>query len=129
MICLPSISSSSVVIGGAGQTDYVAANAVLEAMAAARRDGLSIAWGVWRDTGMAARSYGAGDGQARRAMACLAPRMDQADGSIRFETVIDPETDWRVAEHVVAGQPVMPGTGYVEMAYARSACHAGPNRI
>ncbi len=112
------ISSSSVVIGGAGQTDYVAANAVLEAMAASRRDGLSIAWGVWRDTGMAARMYGAGDSAAGRADGLLGTRYDDESGTVRFETVIDPDHDWRVAEHVVAGQPVLPGTAYMELAYA-----------
>ena len=118
------ISSSSVIIGGAGQTDYVAANAVLEAMAAARRDGLSIAWGVWRDTGMAARSYGAGEALDD---GLLGSKSTQGDGSIRFETVIDPARDWRVAEHVVAGQPVLPGTGYMEMAYAAALAVLGPS--
>ena len=112
------ISSSSVVIGGAGQTDYVAANAVLEAMAASRHDGLSIAWGVWRDIGMAARMYGAGDSAAGRADGLLGTRYDDESGTVRFETVIDPDHDWRVAEHLVAGQPVLPGTAYVELAYA-----------
>jgi acyl transferase domain-containing protein/thioesterase domain-containing protein/acyl carrier protein len=119
------ISSSSVVIGGTGQTDYVAANAVLEAMAASRRDGISIAWGVWRDTGMAARMYGAGDGAAGRAEGLLGSRSEEADGGLRFETVIDPELDWRVSEHVVAGQPVLPGTAYVEMAYAAGRARLG----
>ena len=116
------ISSSSVVIGGAGQTDYVAANAVLEAMAAARSDGISIAWGVWRDTGMAARSYGAGEAVGD---GLLGTKMTDAGGSIRFETVIDPTLDWRVAEHVVAGQPVLPGTGYMEMAYGAALAVLG----
>jgi amino acid adenylation domain-containing protein len=120
------ISSSSVIIGGAGQTDYVAANAVLEAVAASRRDGISIAWGVWRDTGMAARLYGAGDGVATAgADGLLGTRHENADGTTRFETVIDPDNDWRVAEHVVAGQPVLPGTAYVEMAYAAAVAVLG----
>jgi acyl transferase domain-containing protein/thioesterase domain-containing protein/acyl carrier protein len=116
------ISSSSVVIGGAGQTDYVAANALLEARAASRRDGMSIAWGVWRDTGMAARLYGAGDALDD---GLLGKRYDDGDGKTRFETVIDPDHDWRVAEHVVAGQPVLPGTAYVEMAYAAALALLG----
>jgi acyl transferase domain-containing protein/thioesterase domain-containing protein/acyl carrier protein len=120
------ISSSSVVIGGAGQTDYVAANAVLEAVAASRRDGLSIAWGVWRDTGMAARMYGAGDGVVPSGGdGLLGIRHDNTDGTTRFEAVIDPDDDWRVAEHVVAGQPVLPGTAYVEMAYAAAVALLG----
>ena len=119
------ISSSSVVVGGAGQTDYVAANAVLEAIAASRRDGLSIAWGVWRDTGMAARMYGAGDSRSAQRDGLLGTRHDDDNGDIRFVTVINPDHDWRVAEHVVAGQPVMPGTAYVEMAYAAGLAQLG----
>lgn len=120
------ISSSSVVIGGTGQTDYVGANAVLEAMAAGRRDGLSIAWGVWRDTGMAARSYGAGEaGGEVGDDGLLGTRRDLDTGHIRFEAVIDPDHDWRVAEHVVAGQPVLPGTAYMELAYGAGVAVLG----
>ncbi|NVP53967.1 non-ribosomal peptide synthetase/type I polyketide synthase [Mycoplana rhizolycopersici] len=110
------ISSSSVVIGGAGQAAYAAANAALESLAAARSDGFSIAWGAWRDTGMAARAYGAGDHAEGDAL--LGQRIDTPDGSVRFETVIDPQTDWRVSEHVVAGRPVLCGTAYMELAQA-----------
>ena len=53
-------SSTSVYLGAAGQTDYVAANAFLDALAASRSDGLVIHWGVWGDVGMAARAYGVG---------------------------------------------------------------------
>ncbi|MEJ6391564.1 non-ribosomal peptide synthetase/type I polyketide synthase [Gymnodinialimonas ulvae] len=109
------ISSSSVVIGGAGQADYAGANAALEALAAARADGLSIAWGVWRDTGMAAREYGAGE-----EVAAPPPgqRHDDAGGVIRFETRLDPDSDWRLTGHLVAGQPIFPGTGFMDLAYA-----------
>ncbi|MBB3977043.1 amino acid adenylation domain-containing protein [Rhizobium azooxidifex] len=117
------ISSSSVVIGGAGQTGYAAANAALEALAAARGDGLSIAWGAWRDIGMAARAYGAGEAGAGDPL--LGLRHDEPGGRIRFETVIDPEGDWRVSEHVVAGQPVLCGTAYVELAQAAAEAVMG----
>src|SRR5690606_5695489 len=50
--------------------------------------------------------------------ALLGTRREMPDGQIRFERVIDPDRDWRVAEHVVAGQPVLPGTAYVELARA-----------
>lgn len=110
------ISSTSVLLGGVGQTSYAGANAALEAIAASRKDGFSIAWGAWRDVGMAARVYGAGSVAGGDAL--LGGREDVADGSILFETVIDPETDWRVAEHVVDGAPVLPGSAYMELAYA-----------
>lgn len=118
------LSSSSVVIGGAGQTAYVGANAALEALAAARSDGMSIAWGVWRDTGMAARTYGAGDAIGG-GDPLLGHRSEKPDGIVCFETQIDPQTDWRVAEHVVAGKPVLPGTAYVEIVCAAAQAVMG----
>jgi hypothetical protein len=51
-------SSTSVYLGAAGQVDYAAANAFLDALAASRADGLVVHWGIWGDTGMAARAYG-----------------------------------------------------------------------
>ena len=51
-------SSLSAVTGGVGQADYAGANAAVDALAvAAARAGVpavSVAWDVWRDTGMAA---------------------------------------------------------------------------
>ncbi|MBB3891584.1 amino acid adenylation domain-containing protein [Phenylobacterium haematophilum] len=110
------VSSTSVLLGGAGQTSYAGANAALEAIAASRKDGFSIAWGAWRDTGMAARAYGAGSVAGGDPL--LGARKDVADGSILFESVIDPETDWRVLDHVVNGASVLPGSAYMELAYA-----------
>ena len=54
-------SSTSVYLGVAGQVDYAAANAFLDALAASRSDGLTIHWGLWGDKGMAARAYGHAD--------------------------------------------------------------------
>ncbi|MBF9034659.1 amino acid adenylation domain-containing protein [Rhodobacterales bacterium HKCCE2091] len=112
------ISSSSVVIGGAGQADYAGANAALEAIAEARPDGFSIAWGVWRDTGMAARAYGAGE---TGAAALPGDRVEAGGGVVEFHSLLDPDTDWRLIEHVVGGAPVLPGTAYVDLALAVAA--------
>ena len=52
-------SSMSAVFGSPGQAGYVAANAFLDAMARHRRvrdqSGCSVAWGAWKEVGMAAR--------------------------------------------------------------------------
>ncbi|MCB9876958.1 MAG: amino acid adenylation domain-containing protein [Planctomycetes bacterium] len=110
-------SSSSVVLRPAGQVDYVAANAGAAAIAAARRDGRSIAWGVWRDVGMAERAYGVGD-TAPGPHTLLGPAVTHADGSVTFTRRFDPRELWLLDEHRVGGHPVLPGTAYVELAAA-----------
>jgi acyl transferase domain-containing protein/acyl carrier protein len=69
-------SSLSAVFGSAGQGNYVAANAFLDALARSRRDadlaGLSVNWGAWGEVGMAVR----GDTAARagaQGLAALSP--------------------------------------------------------
>lgn len=116
-------SSTSVLLGGVGQTSYAGANAALEAIAASRSDGLSIAWGAWRDIGMAARAYGAGAAPGGDVL--LGGRVDAADGSVLFETVIDPDGDWRVFEHVIDGVPVLPGSAYMELAQVAARAALG----
>ncbi|MDT3395987.1 type I polyketide synthase [Streptomyces sp. B1866] len=72
-------SSTSSVLSSPSFGAYAAANAYLDALAHQRRDaglpGLSVNWGIWRDTGMAARAPGAGPGLSR-GMGTLEP--DQA---------------------------------------------------
>lgn len=52
-------SSLSSLFPRAGQAHYAAANAVLDALARAGGDQLSVSWGVWADTGMVAGEAGA----------------------------------------------------------------------
>jgi amino acid adenylation domain-containing protein len=64
-------SSLAAVLGGAGQADYCAANAFLDAMAAAAAArgaaaAVSIAWDAWREVGMAAAAAPAGPRRGHR---------------------------------------------------------------
>lgn len=116
-------SSTSVELGPPGQVDYVAANAMLEAVALARPDGQVLRWGVWADIGMAARAQGAGEPPVA-AGAGLHPLLGSrttAEGATVFEAVYDPSALWVLDEHRVAGHPVLPGTGYIEIARAAMA--------
>ena len=117
-------SSTSVFLGGAGQVDYVAANAYVDSLAASRPDGLCIHWGIWGDRGMAQRAYG-GEGRlsshasssAVSVHPLLGVRHDSAEG-VRFEAVYTPAKLWVLNEHKVAGRPVLVGTAYIEIARA-----------
>src|SRR5262249_11363419 len=68
-------SSVASVLGSAGQSNYAAANAFLDALGHHRRaeglPGLSIIWGPWAEAGMAARLSLAGQG---------VEKIDPADG-------------------------------------------------
>jgi acyl transferase domain-containing protein/NAD(P)-dependent dehydrogenase (short-subunit alcohol dehydrogenase family) len=107
-------SSTSAVSGLAGQFDYAAANAYMDAIAEqARADGqpvLSLGWGVFRDIGMAARL-------------AAPPRPSTIPpGSITrrrrgdmYERVIT-ASDWVAAEHrTKGGTTVLPGTALLAL--------------
>ena len=119
-------SSSSAVLGPAGQTDYVAGNAFLNAYA--RRlagDGIparAVQWGAWREVGMAVAALGPAGHSAsseRLEHPLLQRRSTAPDGSTLFRATLDSRTQWVLDEHRVRGaEPVLPGTGFVEMARA-----------
>lgn len=123
-------SSTSAQLGPAGQIDYAAANAFLDAFAeqrAARRAGVSIAieWGVWQEVGMAARLSGRAGASASTEVArelghaLLGERIHESDDEIQFQTKLSPRTHWVLDQHRLAdGTAVVPGTGFLEIARA-----------
>ncbi|QGG95979.1 type I polyketide synthase [Actinomarinicola tropica] len=115
------VSSTSTVLAPAGQTAYVAANAVLDALAGTHGplSVVTFASGMWAGTGMA-------DEFARRAQLGLAdgspvehPVFEELvagrDGAIDVVGHLDPASQWILGEHRVEGHPVLPGTGHLEL--------------
>ncbi|MDG2051796.1 MAG: SDR family oxidoreductase, partial [Myxococcota bacterium] len=124
-------SSVSAMAGLPGQSDYAAANAFLDAFAYAQSSQgypvLSIAWGPWRDAGMAAtlgkdrEQKNAGASQPMQhpflqKIICDSPQQ------LVFTAMVGPDTSWLLDEHRLAsGEALIPGTGFVEMARAATA--------
>ncbi|MFW6085618.1 MAG: SDR family NAD(P)-dependent oxidoreductase [Myxococcota bacterium] len=120
-------SSTSTVTAPAGQVDYVAANAFLEAYADARTEGptriVALQWGVWNEVGMAVRALAtkrsspdAADGEPARG-----PLLDEmtrpTQGQTVLRTHLSPGTHWVVHEHRTAGgRALLPGTAFLELA-------------
>jgi acyl transferase domain-containing protein/thioesterase domain-containing protein len=125
-------SSTSVQVAPAGQVDYVAANAFLDAYAArqgkpAGRLDLAVGWGVWSEVGMAARLTQPAVRQARpealpALTALFETRRTHRNGRIELEADWSPATHWMLDEHRLAnGQALLPGTGYLELLRAALA--------
>ena len=128
-------SSVSAVIGAPGQIDYAAANAVLDAFAHARADRsgaatLSLAWGAWRDVGMAAELAGETryeSGTESAAVTALDhPLFDRVrrigEGETAYGADYRVGRHWMLAEHELRqGGWVLPGSGYVELIRAAVA--------
>ncbi|KNG93886.1 type I polyketide synthase [Pseudaestuariivita atlantica] len=135
-------SSTSTVTAPAGQVDYVAANAFLNAYATSRRDDatrvVAINWGIWNEVGMAADAVATRTGTAPRAepRPVTAPMLDtatfDADGHRQFDMTYDAARDWWVDEHRTGtGDALLAGTGYIELAAEALSAHGetGPFEI
>ena len=132
-------SSVSSIIAAAGQVDYAAANAFIDAFAKARaaRTGqptIAVNWGPWQQIGMAAeraRELGiTADPIAFEGLPASHPLFEQQrrdDDAVVFATHLSTATHWLVDEHrIEGGKALIPGTGYLELARAALA-ESAPN--
>ncbi|MBZ0301954.1 MAG: polyketide synthase dehydratase domain-containing protein, partial [Anaerolineae bacterium] len=124
------LSSTSAVMGLAGQIDYAAANAFLDAFShhkAADRASSWIAlnWGMWQGTGMTAAAP-EGDAEhyddqvgAETGHPLLGRRLPTPDDRMIYLAAYDPQRHWILDEHRLKdGTALIPGTGYLEIARA-----------
>jgi acyl transferase domain-containing protein/thioesterase domain-containing protein/acyl carrier protein len=118
------ISSTSTALAPPGQTSYVAANAVADALAG--RHGelqvVTIGFGVWSGGGMAheaVRRSRLGLGTSHSVEHPILHAHEEANGIHHFIGVLDTRHDWVVDEHRVGSTTaVLPGTGHLELMFA-----------
>lgn len=118
-------SSTSTDTAPAGQVDYVAANAFLNAFAESRAGAatrtIAVHWGVWKDVGLAARAMARTErDEATPAVeAARTPLFDrQVHGEKQswLEARLDVSRQWVLDEHrMKSGEAIWPGTGYIEL--------------
>ena len=124
-------SSTSAITGPAGQVDYVAANAFLDAFAEERtartkQRTLSLAWGIWNDVGMAFSALHGGKVAPRQGTRTKAPLFDgwfeSGSGRRALRARWSSKTEPMLDEHRTAdGRAIVPGTGYIDtLAQARA---------
>ena len=113
--CFVLFSSISSIVPTPGQIDYAAANAFLDAFALSRKGPVTVInWGPWRDVGMAART-----GSPHP---MLHERILDTQSKIVYSSQLSAQRQWPLSEHRLkiwgALRPLLPGTGYMEMATA-----------
>jgi acyl transferase domain-containing protein/thioesterase domain-containing protein len=118
--CFVLFSSISSIRPPAGQIDYAAANAFLDAFALSRNPPVTVVnWGMWREVGMGARTASAHP--------FLQERLLVTPQEIVYSGRFSKQDQWLLSEHRLKdGRALIPGTGYLEMAaaaFAREALH------
>jgi len=124
-------SSTSAIVAPAGQVDYVAANAFLDAFACSKSSDaktrvVSVNWGIWSDIGIAARAFSdTAQGAEIEYQPCRIeyPLIDthatDAHGRTILTAQLSPKTHWVLDQHrTLAGEALVPGTGHVELVRA-----------
>ena len=123
-------SSTSTAVAPAGQVDYVAANAYLDAFAESTDRARTVQWGIWNQVGMAAEAFDATDLSARpdelppTKRPLFDHRVRDAYGQLHLVGLHSTDSHWIYDEHRVKnakapdprGHALIPGTGYLELA-------------
>ncbi len=125
-------SSVSAVLGPPGQTDYVAANSYLDALAerlaAEGVPARAIGWAAWSEIGMAVQAIAPPRARGGEAVAhpLLQRRLASDNGTKRYAANFDATRLWVLDEHRVrGGGPVLPGTAFLEIARAAAQDASG----
>ena len=119
-------ASSSTVTAPAGQLDYVAANAYLNAYAQSRVGDqtkvISLNWGIWADVGMAAEARADRLGEAKPmpvkplGRPLLSSRTFDASGRILLNANLSVDDQWVLDQHrTKSGTILLPGTAYFQL--------------
>ena len=107
-------SSISSLAPPAGQVDYAAANAFLDAFALsqASQPVTALNWGLWADVGLAGRDVAGSHPIVGR-------RLLQTSTETVYSASMSCEKDWLLSEHrFKSGAALIPGTGYLQLAAA-----------
>lgn len=125
-------SSTLSLSGGAGQTDYAAANAFLNAFAAAWQNRstlkvIAVDWDAWQGRGMAARTgltlskpLSRGDfyhPKGTQQSTLIDYEEKTGDGSRLFIKTFNLSKEWILAEHVQGKEGIIPGTAWINLIY------------
>jgi len=105
-------SSISAIAPPAGQVDYAAANAFLDAFALTQtgQPTNALNWCLWTDVGMASR-------MAASHHPILGRRIVQSASEAVYSTQLSCDKNWLLSEHrFKTGEALVPGTGYLELA-------------
>ena len=119
--CFVLFSSISSILPPAGQVDYAAANAFLDAFAINRKGPMiAINWGLWPENGMGKRFVSPHP--------WLEERLLNTPNEVVFSTRVSLERHWAFSEHRTRnGVGVLPGTAHMEMvagAFSRVSSHS-----
>ncbi|MFD3698351.1 amino acid adenylation domain-containing protein [Streptomyces sp. NPDC058646] len=124
-------SSAMAMVGAPGQVDYAAANAFLDSFAHTADTAVSIGWDRWSEVGMAVRggapSWTGGEPVEHPLFDFR--RTGTAEGGkpfLELRVRRGAHTEWLSDEHLLGGEPVLPGTSLLDLATAAFRLTAGP---